>query len=204
MESTNNSHIEIGSLFETARLKAALDTASQSHLRDCDLCRSRLSWMETAASLGAKELEYEPPQAILDNVLKFGRGPGLLKQLKNFIVASMTFDSFTNLAPAGVRHSAAAARQFTYEADGFEIALSLQTSQPHKVILTGQVLLKDGSPIEVKSAHVDLVVEGDQIAVSSLSPWGEFVFPDLPPAAYSLRVSVLDHVVRIPALPASE
>src|SRR5450631_3187415 len=113
MESTEVRHIAIGTLFESARLKAGLDTVSLSHLNGCDQCRGRLHWMETAASLGTQELEYEPPQDLLNNVLKLGRRPGLLKQLKNMIVASLTFDTFSNLALAGVRHTETAARQVT-------------------------------------------------------------------------------------------
>jgi hypothetical protein len=201
MESKISSHIAIGTLFESARMKAGLDASFQSHLNDCDLCRGRLSWMETAASLGNRELGYEPPKALLDNVLALGRRPGLLKQLRNFIVASMTFDSFNNLAPAGVRHATTAARQITYEAGDVEIAISLQPAQAHAITITGQVLRKDGSAIEDKSGQVDLVLEGDHVASSSLSLWGEFVFPDLPSAPYALQVSALDQVVRIPVLP---
>jgi hypothetical protein len=157
--------------------------------------------METAASLGTQELEYEPPQALLSNVLQLGRRPGLLKQLRDCIVASMTFDSFNSLAPVGVRRTGAAARQLTYEAGDVEIAISLQPAPAHTITVTGQVLRKDGSTIDDKSAHVDLIVEGDHVAAAPLSPWGEFVFPDLSPAAYALQVSVLDRVVRIPALP---
>jgi hypothetical protein len=200
METTNSSHIAIGTLFESARMKVGLDTASQSHLNDCDLCRGRHSWMEAATSLGHQELEYEPPRDVLDKVLQLSRRPSLIKQLRNFIVASMTFDSFNNLAPAGVRHAETTVRQITYEADEVEIAISVQPSQPHTMTLTGQVLRKDGTAIEDKTAHVDLVLLGDHIAASWLSPWGEFVFPNVPSAAYALQVSVHDRVVRIPAL----
>jgi hypothetical protein len=201
MDSKISSHISIETLFESARMKAGLDAASQSHLNDCDLCRGRLSWMDMAASLGNRELEYEPPKALLANVLALGRRPGLLKQLRNFIVASMIFDSFTSLAPVGVRHAETAARQITYEAGDVEIAISLQPAQAPNITITGQVLRKDGSAIEDESGHVDLVLEGDHIAAASLSDWGEFVFPDLPQAPYALQFSVRDQLVRVPVLP---
>jgi hypothetical protein len=201
MEAVNNSHIAIGTLFEAVRMKAGLDTVSQSHLNDCDLCRGRQSWMATATSLGTHELQYEPPQDVLARVVQLSRRPGLLKQLQNFIVASLSFDSFSNLAPAGVRQTETTSRQVTYEAGDVEIAIWVQPSPTRTVTLTGQVLFKDGKPIEDTSAQIEVVVEGDHIASSSLSPWGEFVFPDLPQAAYGLQVSLGDRIFRIPSLP---
>ena len=56
-----NEHLAIAGLFERARFKIELDSAAQSHLNSCDMCRQRLSWMEVAAELGPRELAYEPP-----------------------------------------------------------------------------------------------------------------------------------------------
>jgi hypothetical protein len=201
MEPINSSHIAIEALFESTRTNSVLDSDSRSHLDSCDLCRSRQSWMQTAGSMGASELKYEPPRELLENVFKLSRRPGLIKQLRNFIVASMTFDSFTSPAPVNVRHTQSSSRQMTYVADDVEIAISVQPSQAHTLTLTGQVLRKDGTAIGDTTASVDLVVEGDHMKALSLSPWGEFVFPDLPHAAYALQFSLADRVVRIPALP---
>ena len=201
---TNSKHIATGALFESARLKDELDSASQSHLNDCDLCRGRLSWMLTASRLGSQEAAYEPPPAVMEKVLRLGRNPGVLKQFRNFIVASLRFDSGHNPAPVGVRRAEATARQVTYEADGIEIGLSLRRSENQTLTLTGQVLNKASAPIEDPAARVDVVVEGDHVATAPLSPWGEFVFPDLPDAQYSLHLSVLDRLVRIPLLPSAD
>src|SRR5262249_53580410 len=196
MSSGKSSHIDIGILFESARLNAGLDEASQSHAATCDLCRSRIHWMRAAAELGTREVEYEPPKSVLDNVLRFGRSPQYLKKLRNFIVASLTFDSFNTLAPAGVRSTQNASRELTYGADEFQISLSLRPAEDHKITLMGQVIGKYEA-IDDPHAHVDLVLDGDHIAKSTLSSWGEFVFPDLDKAPYHLRVHIHDRVIGI-------
>ena len=194
---TNDSHIATEALFESARLHAELDAVAAQHLADCDLCRNRLSWMEVATSLGRQEAAFEPPEPVMDNVLRMGRSPGVFKQLRNFIVASITFDSFGALAPAGVRRAEAAARQMTFEAENLEISLSLQRSG-NRLTLTGQVLDKASAPIAEPAAKIDVVLEGDHVAGSTLSPWGEFVFPDLPAAEYALHLSIPGRTIRIP------
>src|SRR2546421_5360179 len=115
MTSMTTKHIAIGTLFESARLKLGMDELSKAHLQDCGLCNSRLSWMQTTTDLGPHELEYEPPQAAMDSVLRFGQ-PGYLKKLRNFIVASLAFDSLTSPLPVGVRRTETASRDLTYKA----------------------------------------------------------------------------------------
>ncbi len=63
------------------------------------------------------------------------------------------------------------------------------------------VLVKLLGPTKDAAARVDMVIEGDHIMTSSLSPWGEFVFPDVPKAQYGLRVYVLDRMLQIPSFP---
>jgi hypothetical protein len=197
MSAKHKDHIEIVTLFERARTKKEMDPLSQTHLDDCELCQGRLSWMEATATLGAKEPSYEPPQSVMDKVLHLGR-PSRLKQLQNFIVASLTFDSFRDLASVTVRGEAAS-RQMTYEAREFEIGLWLRRSEDRTLTLTGQVLSKAG-PIKDSSAHVDLLIDGEHIRSSPLSPWGEFSFPDLPENRFGLYISFSDQVLRIPSI----
>lgn len=201
MNPRNNSHVDIGALFEFAKMKVELDAASKSHLEDCAVCMDRLSWMQTAADLGHREQEFEPPQEVLESVLSLGRRPGHFKQISNFVIASLTFDSSNSLAIAGVRHSESASREMTFETAYLEIAISIRPSGTRKITLTGQVLQKNASPIDDPFAEIQLVQEGDNIASSPLSAWGEFVFADLKDTPYCLQILLGDHIVRIPSLP---
>jgi len=195
-----NNHLAITSLFEQARFKTELDSTAQSHLDSCELCRQRMSWMEVASELGPRELAYEPPKSMMDTVLGLGHNRSRLKQVSNAIVALLTFDSFKDFAPAGVRHSEPMSRQMTFERDNLEIALWLRTSEDHTVTVSGQVLDKASGPIQDSSGRVDVVLEGEHVRTAYLSSWGEFVFTGLPKNQYSLQVFVLDRVLQIPSL----
>ncbi len=202
MTKTTSNHITIGALFESARLNINLDEPSQAHLAGCEMCSGRLSWMRTATDLGPLEQGYEPPQVVMDNVLRMGQ-PGYLKKLRNFIVATLTFDSFSSAVPVGVRRAETASRDLTYKAGDLEIAVSVGRSANRRMTVTGQVLTTAAKPIEDVAARVDLLVARDHIATSPLSPWGEFVFPDLAEAEYGLQLDLSDRLITIPKLPFS-
>jgi hypothetical protein len=203
MTSENSNHIGIEVLFESARMNVALDSSSRLHLDACEICRGRLHWMQTATELGARELQYEPPSSVLNEVLGLAQRPGYLKKFRNFIVASLTFDSFNSLAPAGVRRSEAASREMTYAADDVEIAVSVRRGENQSLTLTGQVMSKAPGRNEQPMGYVDLVIDGDHIASSPVSEWGEFMFQNLPQAKYNLQVYAEDRVIRIPEVPGS-
>ena len=194
-------HIALVSLFERARLNTELDGSAQAHLNSCHLCRGRLDWMQVSAGLGVRELSYDPPQPVMEAVLRLGRDSSRLKQLRNAVVALLTFDSFKQLTPAGIRSTEASSRQMKFETHGVEIGVLMRLSEDRKLSLAGQVLDKLSGPIQDPAARVDLVIEGDHIMTSSLSPWGEFVFSDVPKAQYGLQVYVLDRMLQIPSLP---
>ncbi len=194
-------HIALVSLFERARLNTELDGSAQAHLNSCHLCRGRLDWMQVSAGLGVRELSYDPPQPVMEAVLRLGRDSSRLKQLRNAVVALLTFDSFKQPTPAGIRSTEASSRQMKFEIHGVEIGVLMRLSEDRKLSLAGQVLDKLSGPIQDPAARVDLVIEGDHIMTSSLSPWGEFVFSDVPKAQYGLQVYVLDRMLQIPSLP---
>ena len=191
-------HIALATLFERARLNTELDGTAQAHLESCLICRGRLDWMQVATGLGARELSYEPPESVMEKVLQLGRNPSRLRQLRNAVVALLTFDSFKQPAPAGTRSSKASSRQMTFEALDVEVGVLLRRSDDRTFSLSGQVLDKASGPITDPAAQVDLVVDGDHLMSSSLSPWGEFVFSAVPNGPYGLQIYLLDQMVEIP------
>ena len=113
-------------------------------------------------------------------------------------MALLTFDSFKQPAPAGTRSSKASSRQMTFEALDVEVGVLLRRSDDRTFSLSGQVLDKASGPITDPAAQVDLVVDGDHLMSSSLSPWGEFVFSAVPNGPYGLQICLLDQMVEIP------
>jgi hypothetical protein len=190
-------HIPLAALFERVRMKAELDGETRSHLAGCDSCRNQLKWMEIAAELDP----HDPPQTVVDRAVQIGRSGFGLKRLRRAIAALLTFDSFKDLAPAGIRSGESASRQMTFEGDGLEIGIWLKPSQNKTITLSGQVSDKSTGPITDDSARVDLVVEGDHIQTTSLTSWGEFLFTEVPEDEYGLSVYFSDRVLQIPSLP---
>src|SRR5437870_8453553 len=90
-------HIALVSLFERARLNTELDGSAQAHLNSCHLCRGRLDWMQVSPGLGVRELSYDPPQPVMEAVLPLGGGSCRLKQLRNAVLALVTFHGFNQL-----------------------------------------------------------------------------------------------------------
>jgi len=199
MTSKTGNHIATGTLFESARLKAELDPSAKTHLEECDHCQGRRRWMEAATRLGPKERTYDPPDAVMDKVVRLSRNRGL-DRLRKFIVASLSFDSFNALAPAGVRRAETAERHMTFEADDIEISLSFRPSDERNFVLTGQVANKGGEPLPDVSGRVALVIEGEHVATTALSPWGEFMFQDVPRGSYALQFALSDRLMRIRSL----
>jgi hypothetical protein len=200
MTSNNGEHISIEALFESARLSVALDSSSKLHVDACPQCRATLSWMQGTAVLGAHELNYEPPASAMDSVLRIGQ-PGYLKRFRNFAVASLTFDSLSSPIAAGVRRTESASREMTYSADDVEIAVSLRRGENESLTVMGQVMSKTSGGHA--GGYVDLVLNGDHIASTPVSEWGEFMFQNLPQAHYNLQVYSEDRVIRIPEMPGS-
>ena len=199
MSSDTGSHIATGTLFESARLNAELEPDAKAHLEECDICQGRRRWMEAAARLGPNEMKYDPPDAVMNKVLRLGRNRGL-DRLRKFIVASLSFDSFNALAPAGVRRAETAERHMTFEAEDIEISLSFRASDQRNFVLTGQVAGKSGEPLPDLSGRVALVIEGEHIATTALTPWGEFMFQDVPRGSYALQFALSDRLLRIRSL----
>jgi hypothetical protein len=192
-------HVAIGALFESVRLDRQLDHNAQSHMEECEFCRERVNWMQTASKMAAQET-YDPPEGILTQVLRLGRNRSLLKPLLNLIVASVTFDSFFALAPAGIRRTEDFSRQLTYEAGNIQVTVALKKTEK-TVILTGQVIGNDHTPVTDSTSRADVVVDGEHLASTELSSWGEFIFPELPIADCDLQICLADRVLRLPKIP---
>lgn len=92
--------------------------------------------------------------------------------------ASLIFDSFLQPAPAGIRISQLAGRQFVYEAGSLTVDLSLEP--PHTdtrgFLLVGQLL--DSAKPERQLDFVSVALQGPKgpIAVASTNKFGEFHF----------------------------
>lgn len=113
------------------------------------------------------------------------RTPGLVGR----VLAGLAFDS--NLRPAaGLRASGAQnlRRQLIYHTDAFDLAVNLLArGSDSDLDLDGQVLPRDGE--EPKLFSVQLLRDGDELALTVTDEWGSFAVERFPPGRYELVLS---------------
>jgi hypothetical protein len=116
------------------------------------------------------------------------------------IKAQLIFDSYAQLAVAGIRSAAAATaeRQLVYNGRLAEIALNIQPQQPGpELTLWGQVF-----PLtETDLFSVQLLQNGSERELAVADELGEFAFPSLQPGLYDLIVSSDQGEIVINAIP---
>ena len=139
----------------------------------CKDCRQALALWNQVHTIALRESLYHPPEEV---VSKVKREFGLLSKTAEPTTASLIFDSFSQPLLAGVRSSAAAARQIVYEADGLTADLRFD-GPPHstKICLTGQVLDRRVPRAQLADAAIMLWTQnGLPIAETRTNNFGEF------------------------------
>ena len=195
---TTSQHILFEKLADLAENRASADerTASMVHLTSCSPCAAELQRLGHVFELMRTDNATDAPRDALAYAINIFNGreqssePSLLRR----IVAALTFDSSTNMAPAfGVRSGQATSRQLLYSAEQKDIDLRI-SSQDDQWIVAGQLLGQDcvGGRVEI---------EGESgLAVAALNELCEFTLPPLPPGRYTLRLLLQDAEVEIPQL----
>jgi hypothetical protein len=148
----------------------------QTHLNgSCADCERRLRHWSRMTEFGIRESCNEPPAGAV-RVMKaaFREVPVKARQAMRE-VATLVFDSFSQVPLAGVRSSAAAAeRQLLYRAGPLMIDMKLQMSTgADRFSLVGQVLSSDDA-IAMNEVPVHLLSGSSELASTSTNRFGEF------------------------------
>jgi hypothetical protein len=133
--------------------------------------------LEVIVKFANQELCYTPPEPSLAP-LKAGFG---LRQgscsMENFELAELVFDSAAQGNTAGVRASAAIARQLLYKAGSVCIDMHMQPKPgSDSVVLIGQLLDSKRPDQGIKDTPVRLLCDGDTISHQKTNHVGEFEF----------------------------
>ena len=163
--------------FICGRLPASDMRAMRAHLDHCCLeCQQTHHTWKTYVELASREVPDVPP----DSAARFAKAAAALQRSIPFqagtaLLAQRVFDSWRDPLPAGIRGSAAPARQLLYEAGGYLIDVRLEPSRGPASTLIGQVVHAwmegAGCGAGVALVREDAVVE--QTVANSL---GEFHF----------------------------
>jgi len=194
---TNSKHISFADLADLAEKRAsgAKPTDMPAHLSDCQACAQQLERVGQVLALMQTDTAVDAPRDVLAYALNvFRRQEKVQPSLLRRIVAALSFDSSSNLAPAfGVRSGQATARQLLYAAEENDIDIRL-TPEDEKWIVSGQVLGE-----ECVGGRIEIEGEGEVVA-ADLNDLCEFRLPAVQGGSYRLRLQFGNKEVEIPQL----
>ncbi|MGH9871877.1 MAG: hypothetical protein ACRD9S_05345 [Pyrinomonadaceae bacterium] len=194
----DSQHIPFAKLVDLAEKRAAADerTASMAHLSSCSVCAQQVERVEQVLGLMKTDTATDAPRDILAYAVNIFRGrensrePSLLKR----IVAALSFDSSSNLAPVGVRSGQSTSRQLLYSAEENDIDLRIMPEQENWIV-TGQVLGED-----CVGGRIELEGRSGELTAADLNDLCEFILPPVPAGSYRVRLRLGNLEVEIPQL----
>lgn len=192
----DSQHIPFAKLADLAEKRAAADerTASMAHLSNCSVCAQQVERVEQVLGLMKTDTATDAPRDILAyavNIFRNSQEPSLLKR----IVAALSFDSSSNLAPAfGVRSGQSTSRQLLYSAEENDIDLRIMPEQENWIV-TGQVLGED-----CVGGRIELEGRSGELTAADLNDLCEFILPPVPAGSYRVRLRLGNVEVEIPQL----
>lgn len=194
---TDSQHIPFAKLADLAEKRAAADerTASMAHLSSCAVCGQKVERVEQLLGLMKTDTATDAPRDVLTYALNifsdYAREPSLLRR----IVAALSFDSSSNLAPAfGVRSGQTTSRQLLYSAEENDIDLRI-TPEQENWIVAGQVLGED-----CVGGRIELEGRSGELTVADLNDLCEFILPPVSAGSYTVRLRLGNVEVEIPQL----
>ena len=182
-------HFDFTTLYEWASGRLENETADiRAHLDGCGPCREAARQAVSLFSTVRSDRMAEPPAEAVSRAVAIVRKarPGRLRALVETLRATLVFDSLTAPLPVGVRSARlAGARRLLYEAESFDIDLSVEkVAVRTKRGVRGQILARSGSlpgGIEVQFARA-----GGRAIRRPLDPHGEFFSGPLLPGYYTV------------------
>jgi hypothetical protein len=173
----------------------------ESHLANgCNECAGARDIWTQLQGIALRDSNYTPPESAV-RMAKLEFAAQRFEQEKQPVLAELVFDSFARPLLAGVRSSAAAARQMVYEAEG--LAVDLRFDGPavsNTIFLTGQVLDKNVPRSSVEHSPVILWTDkGLALAETKANAFGEFSLELEPQNNLRLSIQVVGRaLIRIP------
>jgi hypothetical protein len=173
----------------------------QGHLASgCNDCAaSRETWQQVHA-IALRESNYAPPKNAV-RMAKLEFAARSFEETKQPVLAELVFDTMARPALAGVRSTAAAARQMVFEADGLAVDLRFDgPGSSRRILVTGQVLDKRVPRAAVENSPVILwTAKGMALAETRTNAFGEFNLELEPQHNLRLSIQVVGRaLIRIP------
>lgn len=192
---TDSKHLPFAELADLAEQRTSGDKPTSVHLSNCSDCAEQVDRIRQVLELMRGDASTDAPRDVLAYALNlFSKHENSKPSILRRIVAALTFDSSSNVAPAfGVRSGPATSRQLLYSAQENDIDVRI-TPEGESWILAGQVLGENcvGGRVEI---------EGQSgLATADLNDLCEFTLPPVPAGCYAIRLRLGTAEVEIPLL----
>jgi hypothetical protein len=175
-------HFSMQDCVDLARgvLEEAVTAQMQHHLDEgCVTCSKNIEIWRKFMKFAKQEGKYAPPESSIRLVeASFAIRQLMSAPTKKFELATLVFDS-SEVTPitAGVRGSAASARQLLYKSGSFCIDMRMQPKPgSDSVVLMGQILDSSRPAHGIGDIPVSLLCEGDTLSNKTTNQVGEFEF----------------------------
>lgn len=159
------------------RVTTAVQTEQmQSHLDECERCRSVVKTFESLAEFARKESSYTPSDDTLRIAQSYFAPMKLaLSSARHFTVGNLTFDSFRAGPAEGFRSLQEAPRQLLYISGNTVVDLRIEAEPgSNRIVLGGQVLSSHRSQEDLQEIHVSLLSGTETVATTATNRFGEF------------------------------
>lgn len=187
-------HLPFAELTELAegRLRRSLEVSE--HLASCSQCRVEFESVRKTIELMRSDTSESAPASLLAQIKSYpGRALSPEPSLLRRVIASLSFDSFTNAPAFGFRSQSARGRQLIYSAETADIEVRVSPADAEWQI-AGQVLGAD-------CVSGDVELESESFSASAtINELCEFSFGAVPAGAYTLSIRLPELLIETPRL----
>jgi hypothetical protein len=172
-----------------------------SHLATgCTSCTDALAVWRSVSEVAGREAAYRPP----DSLVRQARGAFAIVGAavpRRGLAAILTFDSFLQPAPAGVRAASRGARHLLYKAGRYVIRLRAEDAGAGVVSIVGQVVDEELPGTFLPEVTVMAFTGKKAIDQTVTNRLGEFAFDAAPAGGLQLAVGLAENAFLTVALP---
>jgi hypothetical protein len=166
----------------------------------CPPCTEALAVWRSVSELASREAAYRPP----DSMVRQARGAFAIfgaAAPRRSLVAILTFDSFLQPAPAGIRAASRGARHLLYKAGRYVIRLRAEETGAGQVAIVGQVVDEELPGTFLPEVTVMAFTGKKAIDQTVTNRLGEFAFDAAPAGGLQLAVGLAENAFLTVALP---
>jgi hypothetical protein len=194
-------HLSLSRLLEGSVNPESFTGFAGGHIGTCPECLEKTNWLNGVLRSVRTELQYEPPDWSVANVIRLYRlrRPRAVRFAEQ-VVATLIYDSFNDSLPFGMRQRDLPARQTLYQVEDFQLDLRVQVTGDDTGLIVGQII-SESPDVSVKGVGIALSHDGKLIGATETNALGEFVFEDLPKAEYELIVQFGERLLQLLKLP---